>query len=89
MTPDERAAYDHLTEAIANLIMVKGYNDGQVMTDWVVSVALRGFDSEGNGETGIVYLVRDGDLPWHNLLGLVEAVRLRLHQVFNGEEDGS
>ena len=89
MTPEQKRAYANLGEAIQECMHANGYLDGtMVVTDWLVCVAQQGLDHEGESTTGIAYLVRDGDLAWHRLLGLVEAVRLRLHAVYNDDGEG-
>ena len=90
MTPEQSKANDELHAAVDNMMRVMGYNTGSmVTTDWLVCVAQHGFDDDGDGLTGIAYLVKDHDLSWHRLIGLVECVRHRLAVNFNrdGEED--
>jgi hypothetical protein len=87
LTPEQRQANDELNAAIAKLMDAMGFNNGtMVVTDWLVCVAQHGYDQDGDSQTGISYLIRDGDLAWHRLLGLVEAVRLRLASVYADDD---
>ena len=79
-TPEQVAADEALTAAIEQTARAYG-DDGQawVTSEYVVAVAQHRFDDDGDPVTTVGLLYRDGDVPTHRALGLVEfaAVRLR------------
>jgi len=90
LTPEQKKASDWLGESIKDFMDQLGYNDGtMVITDWVICVAQQGYDEAGEGKTGVSYLVKDEAMSWHRILGLVEAVRLRMQVNFNAEGEAS
>lgn len=90
LTPEQQKASDWLHESIKDYMDQLAYNDGSmVITDWVVCVAQQGFAPDGEGMTGVSYLVKDGQLSWHRMLGLIEAVRLRMQVNFNAEGEAT
>lgn len=81
-TPEQQAADDALTAAVEQCIAA--YYSGDTpwtLTEYVVVTSQHRWDDDGDAVTAVGSIFRDGDVPIHRALGLVEyaAVRLRKH----------
>jgi hypothetical protein len=88
-TDEQRQADDALTAAIDTTIRAYYGRDDEVplLTDYFVIGCQRGFDEDGDSVTAIVTLSRDGVVPAHTLLGLVEYAGTRLRKVIAEDDD--
>lgn len=87
-TPEQVAADDALTAAIEQVINV--YYDGEhpwVLTEYVVVTAQQRWDDDGDSITAVGSVFRDGDVPVHRALGLVEYVGARLRKHISDDDD--
>lgn len=90
-TPEQVTADEALTEAIQRCW--RAYYEGEpyaddgvpveaaaegVMMEYLVIGTMRNFDNEGDPYTHVFHIYRDGDVPVHRLLGMLEYARLRL-----------
>ena len=79
-TPEQVAADDNLTEAIGTVM--QAYAGAQpaayVLTEYVVISAHHRYDDDGEPLTAVSVVYRDGDVPTHRALGLIEFARARL-----------
>ena len=75
MTPEQRAANERLSEAIQEARRAYGYEDGYLVTDWVVLTAETRFDEAGDQICAYGRLHIDGALADHRVLGLLEVHR--------------
>lgn len=84
-TPDQLAADAALTEAVDRTIAAyrdqwdPDGNDGrpEVLTSYIVLTASQSWDEHGNGTTAYGALLKDGDLPIHEVLGLIDRAQVR------------
>jgi hypothetical protein len=77
-TPEQIEADDGLTDAITKVI--KAYHGAErafVLSEYVVLVAQQGWEDDGDSVTAMTSVPRDGDVPIHRLLGLVEYASTR------------
>lgn len=79
-SPEQKAADEALTaavETVARLHFEDGH--GWVMSEYVVLAAHHRYDEEGESYTAVSCIYRDGDVPIHRALGLLEygAARMR------------
>lgn len=87
MEAEKRAAYDALEAAIQRVHELEGWQDGpegepMIATDFVVLTAMSGFDKDGDGFSAVRWILRDGDMPWWKIIGVVRAGQLRIeHQL--------
>lgn len=85
-TPEQIAADDALTAAIEQVL--RSYCDDGVAwlsSQYVVIVAQHRYDDEGEALTGVGVLYRDGDVPTHRAMGLVEYARTRMRNLLDDE----
>ena len=83
-----KAADDQLTEAVRGVLDAYDYADPtRVLTDFVLIAATQGYDTDGQGEQAYHWFLRDGDLPWHRIFGLLEVGRLKLLAAYNEPEE--
>jgi len=78
-TPEQKAADEALTaaiEAAARLHFEEG--QGWVMSEYVTVAAHHRFDEEGESYTAVSLIYRDGDVPYHRALGLLEYAAARM-----------
>lgn len=89
MTPEQKAANEQLTEAIQAARQAYGYDDGFLITDWVVLTAETRFDDDGDQISAYGKLYRDGQMPDYRALGLLEIHRelLRGRLFHSGDDD--
>ena len=89
--PDAEArkiANDNLTEAVRGVLEAYDYADpNRVLTDFALIAATQGFDDDGDGTQAYHWFLRDGDLPWHRIFGLLEVGRLKLLAAYNEPEE--
>ncbi len=81
-TTEQIAADDALTAAIQQVITVYADDDhAYLLSEYVVALARQRFDDDGQGVTAIGMIFRDGDVPEHRALGLLEHARIQLRAV--------
>lgn len=79
-TPEQVAADDGLTEAIRAVMLAYAGDEptAYVLTEYVVISAHHRYDDDGEPITAVSAIYRDGDVPAHRALGLMEFARARL-----------
>jgi len=86
-TEAQREADDKLSEAIQNVL--NAYQDEAehqyFMSDYLVICAQSRIDEDGDSETAYNYLYRNGSLPTHTILGLLDIARGRIQSHANME----
>lgn len=93
-TPEQVAADDALTEAIKRTWRAywenEPYADSDVpeeaagegvMMEYMVIGTMASFDKDGEPYTHVFHVYKDGDVPIHRLLGMLEYARLRLARI--------
>jgi hypothetical protein len=72
-TKEQIDADTRLSDAIQNAFTVYGISDdGFTLIDFVILTATQKLEDDGTIYTGHPVLMRDGDLPWYRILGLIE-----------------
>jgi hypothetical protein len=86
-TPEQVKADEQLTGAILACRTAYGFEEGNLLTDYIVLTAEQGFDSDGDPRTWYCWLYRDGHIPYYRSIGLLEMVGLilRTQATSNGE----
>ena len=86
-TPEQREADAALTAAIEQTLTAYA-DDGQawILTEYVVLTAQTRYDDEGDPTTAVGTLFRDGDVPYHRALGLLDYAATRMRAAIT--EDG-
>lgn len=78
-TPEQKAADEQLTAAIeANLHAYRADRPASVLSEYVVLAASHRWNDDGEPVTSVATIYRDGDVPWHRAMGLVELARTRM-----------
>ncbi len=87
-TPAQLAADQALTAAIEQTLAA--YSDGQpwVPTEYVVVTSQQRFDDEGDSVTAVGILYRDGNVPLHRALGLVDYAAVRMRRLAADNDEG-
>lgn len=87
-TPEQVDADDALSAAIERVLQVYDDGDAWILTEYVVVTSQHRYDDDGEGLTAVGALYRDGDVPTHRALGLLDyaATRLR-HRVARGDDE--
>jgi hypothetical protein len=72
-SPELKAAYASLDEAIRTVVRLEEWTEGLV-TDWVVMVANQYIDNDGRNVTQVGNLLPDGGntIPHYRILGLLD-----------------
>lgn len=91
---EEQEAYAALESAIKRVNQLNRWGKGpdgepMLIVDYVVMIAAQGWDSGGQGFGAIGWILKDGDMPWYRIVGLVRAGQMRIeHQLvtMDGEE---
>lgn len=87
-TPEQVAADDALTQAIEQVMHAYYDTDvAWVLSEYVVVTAQHRFDDSGDGVTAVGTLYRDGDVPLHRALGLVDYASTRLKKTIAEDSD--
>ncbi|MDG4832427.1 hypothetical protein O7627_24410 [Solwaraspora sp. WMMD1047] len=86
-TPEQRAADDALTAAIQQTLDAYAGSGPWLLTEYVVVTAQQGYDEDGDGITAVGQLYRDGDVPLHRALGLLDhaVTRMRARIASDGD----
>jgi hypothetical protein len=71
-TEDQLKADAALAEAIQATLTAYELNDGFTLVDFVVLTATQKLEDDGTIYTSHPVLLRDGDLPWYKILGLMK-----------------
>lgn len=88
-TPEETAADDALTAAIEQVIAVYyPSHDRYVLSEYVVVTCQQRFDDNGDSITAIGTMFRDGDVPPHRALGLIDYAHTRLKKRITDDDEG-
>lgn len=86
-TPEQIAADTALTEAIERAIAAYWTEGGAwVLTEYVVCVSQARWDDHGDQLTAVGVIYRDGDVPHHRALGLVEYVAARIRKQITDDD---
>lgn len=88
-TPEQRAADDALTAAVEQALAAYSEPDRPwVLTEYVVVTAQQTYDEAGDGLTAVGCIYRDGDVPMHRVLGLLEYAATRTRKrIATDDED--
>jgi hypothetical protein len=87
-TEEQVAADQALTAAIEQTIAAYFTNDeAYVLSEYVVVTCQQRFDDEGEGVTAIGSIYRDGDVPLHRALGLLEYARIRIKKSISENDE--
>ena len=85
---EQVAADDNLTKAIEQCLRAYGFDDGSILTDYVIIAATVKLDEDEDTATAYSYLYRDSDMPYYKILGLLEVARARAaYHMMQGNED--
>lgn len=92
-TPEQKAADEKLTEAVNGVCDAYGYTGpNTVNLSYVVLLEQRVLNNDDEGDdSGLVTIMRDGDIPWVTLIGLLRTGQIRAEHSYNhgtDEEDG-
>lgn len=81
-TPEQIAADDALEAAITHSLKVyRLIDEGWSLGDFIITVEMMPFTEKDAGTTKYADLIPGEDgIPWHRLLGLAEALRVRLQK---------
>lgn len=83
-TPEQKAADEALTAAIEAVWDAYADDpDRGVLTDYTVVGACAGFDEDGDRLTLVGAFTRDGNVPIHVQIGLLEYRLARLRDILN------
>lgn len=77
-TPAEKQVDEAISAAVSE------NHPGHFVTGWVALAAVIGAENADGESSGVVWYIPDG-MHWAQLLGLIEAVRLRLRQQYLDE----
>lgn len=88
-TSEQKAADEALTAAIEAVTAAYWPDEerGILMEYIVCGAAMMAPDDDGDGRTALVHIMRDGDLPHHRAIGLLETVRARLVRQATDDDD--
>ena len=75
MTPDQTRASARLIEAIEAAIEAFDPQSGDLLGDFVVLAAVTRIDADGDVELAEIRLERDGWIPQHRVVSLLENAR--------------
>ena len=88
---DLEKAQANLEAAINEVIRLQQFTESHegnslILTDWVVCAVQQTVveDSDGDLATGFVYLLPNGKLPWHRILGTIRGVEMVIERDFQG-----
>lgn len=84
-TPEQVAADDALAQALHNALVARYPDSPGMVLDYVCLVQRE--DPEQPDVTQYYYLVPNGTLPWHRILGMIEVMRHLMAQSL--AEDGA
>lgn len=71
---DRKEADAQLRQAIIQTLKSYGWYDDRVLTDYLIVAASQGFDNDGDDTTGYNYLLPEGQMGWHRVIGLLKTV---------------
>ncbi|HEX6682965.1 MAG TPA: hypothetical protein VF062_09235 [Candidatus Limnocylindrales bacterium] len=78
-TPEQKAADEALTAAVEQALTAYGSEEqSYVLTEYVVLTAQTRYDEDGDAVTAVGIVYRDGDVPHHRALGLIDYAATRL-----------
>lgn len=87
-TDDQKTADADLEAAIIGCLRAYGFEeDGEVLSDFVILCSASRLHNDGVVETTYPILLRDGDIPWYRILGLIEIHRTLAHRTL-GTDNG-
>jgi hypothetical protein len=86
-TEEQVTADENLTKAIEECLRAYGFEDGSILTDYLVIAATVKLDEDEDTTTAYSYLYRDSDMPYYKILGLLEVARARAaYHMMQGDE---
>jgi hypothetical protein len=90
MTPQQKAAYEQLDEAIKTALQTFGMATG-ILTDYVIVCAQQNFADDGSSTTRVSHVTSGDGMPYYRLLGLLDftrvAVRGEIVRTLGGGDD--
>lgn len=87
-TTEQVAADDALTASIeAGIAAYYGVEQPFILSEYIVVLCQQTFDDEGDGLTAIGTLYRDGDVPPHRALGLLDYASTRLKRAICDDDE--
>lgn len=86
-TPEQVQADDALTLAIERVIEAYGFDGPYVLTEYVLITSQQRFDNDGDSVTAVGVVYRDGSVPLHRALGLVEYAAARFRKDITDDGD--
>lgn len=93
-TPEMQEAEEELQAAIEKMQHVSGQvvdSDNQILTGFLIFTVNQGFEPDGTGNARYNWMVKEGAMPWHAIIGLCEIgsrlLRDGMDAAYMGEED--
>ncbi len=87
-TAEQIAADDALTTAIEQTIAAYyPSNDAYVLSEYLVVTCQQRFDEDGDGITAVGTISRDGNVPAHRLLGLLDYATTRMRKAISEDDE--
>jgi hypothetical protein len=88
-TPEQIDADAALTAAIERVIATYYPTDeGYVLSEYVTVTCQQRFDDDGTGISAVSIVCRDGDVPVHRALGLLNYAAARMSKVAMHDPEG-
>lgn len=67
-----------LRNVIEEELHKRGWEEAGVLTDYMVLTCQQNFSAKGEGEARYGYLLPDGEIPIHRVLGLIDITRIQV-----------
>lgn len=77
-TAEQKEADDALTEAIEAVDRAYKGDHNRIAAEYMVIASYLSWDDEGDGETALSLIFRDGDIPFHRAIGLAAYAKAKL-----------
>lgn len=88
-TAEQVKADSTLADAVQNALRAYDIEDGFTLVDFVVLIAAQRLDADGTIYTTHPVLMRDGDIPWYRIMGLMEIhKKLMDNAIMMGSDNG-
>lgn len=84
-TVEQISADEALTEAIQRVLNVYGIQSDYLLGDYLIVCTQARIDEDGEACSAYAHLYRNGDLPAHAILGLLDVARTRIQYQVNSE----
>ncbi|MEV6014755.1 hypothetical protein [Streptomyces sp. NPDC051997] len=87
MTPEKKAAYQRLADAIDEVARLEEAHG--VLSEWAVVYSTQRYDEDGDGITQVGTILPDGggSLPYHRLMGLLDFTLTRCRAEVARDDD--